>query len=328
MNQLQLEKIDYFNNNDNKYSVGNLNNSHLILKEVSYKIKAFHFPISGDYFQEPIAKIILKKFFDINDTGFIYMDPNGKNEKYFSLSSKQTANFITLFAIIICIPSIWYLATNNSKKRYYSIIAFQIKNIFDYIDGPIIRKNAQISPQKQIDYGRFLDGMGNGIPTVFFIIGSYIFILRSLHLARFSLSSEIYNQLNFYYKLLYKVSNYISKKFQIFNFSSYSKLSIDDKNFENDLIPTRISLNFIREVYFNLTIFVIYFFTSGILWNLNLDKYRDTFSTLNISSNGKKELYMMSNFHFVDLMLLRNSCALFIQDVYCVFICLNRDWVS
>ncbi|RNA41564.1 hypothetical protein BpHYR1_032321 [Brachionus plicatilis] len=39
-----------------------------------------------------------------------------------------------------------------------------------------------------------------------------------------------------------------------------------------------------------------------------------------------KEINIMTGANFVDLMMLRYTSGLFMEDVYCIFICFNKDW--
>ncbi|RNA41563.1 hypothetical protein BpHYR1_032320 [Brachionus plicatilis] len=206
----------------NTFTIKNSNNVSKILSKAFYKIKAFHFTAFGDYFQEPIARLILKHFFSINETG--YTEPQPHRNKYIS-DPHEIANMITLFSIIICIPSIVFLASNNWKKRLFVCVTFQIKSISDYIDGPIIRNFTSPNfSRSSFNYGRFLDGLA---------------------------------------------INYVIAKL-------------------------------LKEVYFKMTIFLIYFVLSGIQWNWSINKYRDKFSKEFVS-----QYFELENVSNVEITLIK-----------------------
>lgn len=255
----------------NRFVINNWNNLSKILKITSFKIKKFHFSPFGDHIQEPIAKIILSFFFNINETG--YSDPNPHKNKYMS-NPYEIANMITLFSIIICIPSILFLASNNWKKRLFACVAFQIKNISDYIDGPIIRNFVISRPSGTFNYGRLLDGLASALPDAFLLIGSFIFIFRSLGLSYFILNGKKDNELNIFYKCWYKVSKFVFEKIKFTNKNAYSKLPKTD----HDLVNYNLNIKLVKKVYFKMTVFLIYFVLCGIHWNWNLDKYKDTYA--------------------------------------------------
>lgn len=254
-NKLKLEPLHrsnyfYFRLNDNNNS--SLEHVNFLFKNVSFAIKAFITPISGDYIQEPISDFILKHFL-----------LNLLNNSF--LSGQTQANLVTLVAILICIPCTWLLAdTENSRKRKLACLLFQFKNLLDYIDGPLVRASgAQVNK-----WGRVYDAIGNFVPTVFFIIGSYVFILKSLNMTQLSLKNEIYKQLNVYYRFLYNFINFLSKKFKINNSNRTLPL-----NGSSDSTKTQL-----QQVFLRLTLFVICFIMSGSMWNTFYEKYVNIFA--------------------------------------------------
>lgn len=259
----------------NKFNINNINNVTQILSQVSDKIKIFNNPPFGDHLNEPCAVIILKFFFYINETGH-FSPKSFRIRNQLQYNAYKIANMITLFSIIITIPSIFLLASDNWKKRLFACIAFQMKNILDYIDGPIIRNFTTPNVSMSFNLGRFLDGLASGTSFFFFFTGSCIYIFRSLDLVMLSLSRQEYNRLNIFHKFWYGISNFFFRMFSISNLNLYSKLPQNN-------IDSKDKIRLVKEVYNKITIFLVYFFLSGIQWNWNLDNYRTKFSTRIIS---------------------------------------------
>ncbi len=134
--------------------------------EWPHNIKHFLTPMTGNYIQEPISKVLYNLFFaNIN------------------ANKHDLANFITLTYTLISIPTIWLLSKVERKYylcRQFGCLIFQIKNVMDYLDGAVIRngktKNYDINGY-QVDNGQIIDATANGISTFCFFIGTFFYII-------------------------------------------------------------------------------------------------------------------------------------------------------
>lgn len=255
----------------NIFTIKNPNNATQILSELSYKIKVFNNALLGDHFYEPCASVILKYFFNISENGF--SNPI-RSSNQFQTYGYIIANLITLTSILISFPSIILLASNDWKKRLFACFAYQLKNILDYIDGPIIRNYSASNVTTSFNLGRFLDGLGSGLSFFFFFIGSCIYVFRSLDLISISISGQELNRWNIFHKFWHCLSNFLFKLFKISNLNLFSKLHQNSSDSKDYIFKIKL----VKEVYNKITIFIIYFILSGIQWNWNLDKYRERFS--------------------------------------------------
>jgi hypothetical protein len=188
-------------------------------------------PFYDQYISQPVSEFILNDFFFIN----LYQKNNTKID---FARFKLRADLLTLTSILISIPSVWLLASDDINYRRIACVSFQLKNILDYVDGPLARMNSYSNHSNKItifgiqniDYGHLFDSLSQTLPTIFLIIGSFRFI---------------YMKLNDYF-MIAKTSQQ-----EIFN------------------IKKRICL------YSAIFVFDIIF--SGIIWNMVLSKYKKKF---------------------------------------------------
>jgi hypothetical protein len=201
----------------------NYNASDLILK---HSLSPFY----DQYISQPISEFILNDFFFIN----LYQK-NNTNVDYSRF--KLRADLLTLSSILISIPSIWLLASDDSNYRRIACITFQLKNIIDYIDGPLARMDASnrssfiaIFGNKKFNYGHLFDSLSQSLPTIFFIIGSFRFIKIKL-----------------------------KEYFMITNTSQVEVVEIK------------------KRIYSYSAIFLFNIILSGVLWNMVFNKYKKKF---------------------------------------------------
>jgi hypothetical protein len=131
-------------------------------------IKSSLVPPSSTYFQEPIADLFIRLILCFS-VQFPY---------------RQIGNLITWLSITTAIPIFLFMQSDRLSYRRIACVFFQIKSILDCIDGPIIRLNPNKTSLDSNGFfsGRTMDALGSTIPTVGFLLGYSIFLLRNAFL--------------------------------------------------------------------------------------------------------------------------------------------------
>lgn len=204
-------------------------------------IKKLLCPPLGIYIHEPIADLLLNLL--------LY-------SKSFNFISNQTkANLITITCILMSLP-IFILLNKDSDKQFHRRVAcilFQVRNILDFMDGKLARSDKILKNEQDFDMGRVYDAFGSSLPTLFFLLGSYIFILNTQNLSNCAITQNEISKLNPYYRIIYNLMKAIKNRFGVVDKYSVPKVEI------------------LKEVYCSLTLFTIYIIATGIAWNHVLD---------------------------------------------------------
>jgi len=160
---------------------------------------------------------------------------------------------------------IFMLLIRNSNKLFHrrtACILFQIRNILDFMDGKLARSERKSINEHDFDTGRVYDAFGSSFPTLFFLLGSYIFIINTQNISNCAIELNDVNKLNPYYRIIHKLVRTVKKKFGANDTNSVLKLEIT------------------KEVYYSLTLFTIYIITAGIAWNQVLDSNKLVYADL------------------------------------------------
>ena len=134
--------------------------------EWSHDVKHMLLPLTNNYAQEPISKLLYNLIF-----------------MHINLNKHILANLITFTYTFMSIPTIWLLSRVERKHHLYRQIAcliFQIKNIMDCLDGMVIRKGKVKYYDNKgytVDNGQIIDGVANAISTICFFIGTFFYIM-------------------------------------------------------------------------------------------------------------------------------------------------------
>lgn len=229
----------------------NFNTSQSTTNNVSESIlKSSLSPFYDQYISQPVSEFILNDFFFIN----LYTKTNATNKIDYT-RFKYRADLLTLTSILISIPSIWLLASEDLNYRRIACVTFQLKNIIDYIDGPLARMASTsnhsnminlLGNNKRIDYGHLFDSLSQTLPTIFLIIGSFRFIQMKLN--------------------------------DYFLITKSSQIEI---------------VNIKKRIYSYWTIFLFDIIFSGIIWNMTLQKYKKKLNGLNYKMNFLDYLNIM-----------------------------------
>ena len=319
-----------FQQHSHFFSLNLTNNSQTILEQLkennSLLIKKLLCPPVGIYLHEPIAHFFLSNFFSKNESTYI--------------SNKTKANLITTLCVLVSLPIFILLVQDSSKTKFRRLacILFQTRNVLDFMDGALARfDEKKMSLEPDFDVGRIYDAFGSSCPTLFFLLGSYIFILNTLNIINGVEEHEI-NKLDFFYRNLHRVMNWLSNKLV--------------STYKFQITNTTSKLDHMKEVYYNLTKFFIYIILAGIVWNKVLDSnkfiYGDyqiyiavswnfclvLFAKLSINitffyfKNMYDKVFLIDNRIFFNLMLWRYISGITVLDVYCGFVWFNNDWVQ
>ena len=147
------------------------------------------------------------------------------------------------------------MASEDLNYRRIACVTFQLKNIIDYIDGPLARMASTsnhsnminlLGNNKRIDYGHLFDSLSQTLPTIFLIIGSFRFIQMKLN--------------------------------DYFLITKSSQMEI---------------VNIKKRIYSYWTIFLFDIIFSGIIWNMTLQKYKKKLNGLNYKMNFLDYLNIM-----------------------------------
>ena len=252
----------------NIYSFNQTNDSKIALREAvetnSHLIKRLLCPPVGIHLHEPIADFFLDNFF--LKKGFI--------------THQAKANAITIVCVFMSFP-IFFLLIRESNQvccRRLACVLFQIRNILDFMDGKLARHGKLKTSQSQhLDYdvGRIYDAFGSSFPTFFFLLGSFFFILNTLNVLHGFNEQEI-RGLNIFYRSIHR-----------------SILWLKNKLFSCDKKTATITLKveLLKNVYYCLTLFLIYIILAGIVWNKVLDSNKFVY--------GDYQIFVAVSFDFI-----------------------------
>jgi hypothetical protein len=234
------------------FSINKTKNVHNLTNEAIQNnnrlIKKLLCPPLGIYIHEPLAEF----FFNI----LLY-------SKSLNFISNQTkANLITITCILMSFP-IFILLNKDPDKQFLRRLAcllFQVRNILDFIDGKLARSDKNLKNEQDFDMGRVYDALGSSLPTLFFLLGSYIFILNTQNISNCAIEQNEISKLNPFYRTINKLMKAIKNRFGVIDKYSVPKVAI------------------IKEIYCSLTLFTIYIIAAGIAWNQVLDSNKLIFA--------------------------------------------------
>ena len=234
------------------FSVNKTKLFHNLTKEAKHNnirlIKKLLCPPLGIYIHEPIADFFLNLLLFSKSFNFI--------------SNQTKANLITITCILMSFP-IFILLNKDSDKQFHRRLAcvlFQVRNILDFMDGKLARSDKNLKNEQDFDMGRVYDAFGSSFPTLFFLLGSYIFILNTQNISYCAIEQSEISKLNPYYRTIYKLMKAIKNRFGVVDKYSVPKVAI------------------IKEIYCGLTLFTIYIIAAGIAWNQVLDSNKLIFA--------------------------------------------------
>ena len=252
----------------------------------AYVIKHILVSVSFDLIHHQIARVLLNSFLGVQfkvDHNLTSLMHDLEAERVPLLThGKALANLMTFSGLFMCFFTIQLLANDkNPRDRQLACLLFQIKNVLDSLDGPVARLDIfsskhGIDSLGKYDFGRVIDAWGSTFSMIFFLIGSYIFILKDLGLIEINISETA---LNVVYAKYYRLMSFISVKFNIKNSIKYSG-EYSDKLVEEgfDYAKSSSQVNLLKLVYLNFTIFTSYLIISGSGWNAIFNNYRDVFA--------------------------------------------------
>ena len=234
----------------------------IIYKKLYYDIKNFLCPPTSIYIHEPIARFFLNNFL-INKQSTISSDNKQQDEQNW-LSYQTKANIVTIICILTSLPIIWLLVVDDQNGNYRKFACFllQLRNILDCMDGNLSRMDKHKKENNGFDYGRFFDSIGSSLPALFFLIGSYIFILKQFDV--FSLNESKLKDYNCFYYYLHLIVRWLKSKISSSYLPVYNS-SNDDLNLSKSEQT--------RNIYFYIALFTVYMIAVGSYWNKVFDYY-------------------------------------------------------